>query len=60
MDKYILIYLYKEKILKTKRKQLIHIILTDTYNNINIFQNQYAEGKNLSIKNTNRRIRTAA
>lgn len=49
MDKHISIYLYNETILKTKRKELIHIILTDTYNNINISQNQYAEGKKLSI-----------
>lgn len=52
MDKHILIYLYNETILKTKRKELIHVILTDTYNNSNISQNQYAEGKKLSIKNT--------
>lgn len=33
----------------SRQRELIHIILTDTYNNLNISQNQYAEEKKLSI-----------
>lgn len=36
MDKHILIYLYNETILKTKRKELIHTTLTDNIPTLHI------------------------